>query len=254
MTHEELKDMYELYVLDVLEADEKLEIAEHLARGCAECREGVRLAIQLNATMEMLPEQATPPARLRKRVLASVGATDSGARVWQMILASLSAVLAVAVIAMFVKSANDSQAASAANARLRSTLQELSAARVELAQAREIVDFLKQPETVEATYTGTAPLPPRVRAFVNPRRGVLFIASRLAEVPPGKIYEMWVLPKSGAPVAAGLFKPDAQGTAVHVLNGPIDRAQTVGIAVTVEPESGSTAPTTKPFIVATLSD
>ena len=38
MTHEELRDLYELYALGALDPGEKAEIEEHLARGCVECK------------------------------------------------------------------------------------------------------------------------------------------------------------------------------------------------------------------------
>ena len=81
MTHEEMSDMYELYALGVLSADEKLEIDQHLAQGCADCGAGVKQAIAVNAMFLTLPEQVKPPRRLRRRVLASIAA-DSSPRRW----------------------------------------------------------------------------------------------------------------------------------------------------------------------------
>jgi hypothetical protein len=49
-----------------------------------------------------------------------------------------------------------------------------------------------------------------------------------------------------------LFQSDTQGEALHILNGAL-AANTNTVAVTVEPESGSQAPTTTPIIVAPLS-
>jgi anti-sigma-K factor RskA len=52
---------------------------------------------------------------------------------------------------------------------------------------------------------------------------------------------MWVIPKGGTPRPAGLFQSGPQGTALHILPGTVD--PNVTVAVTVEPESGSPAPT-----------
>jgi anti-sigma-K factor RskA len=81
---------------------------------------------------------------------------------------------------------------------------------------------------------------------------VLLIASNLPPVAPGKIYEMWVIPKGGKPAPAGLFRSSADGTAVHVQQGPVDVSATAAVAVTLEDEAGATAPTSQPFIVAAL--
>ena len=50
-----------------------------------------------------------------------------------------------------------------------------------------------------------------------------------------------LIPKGGPPRPAGTFQADPQGTAMHILNGTVD--SNVTLAVTVEPEAGSPAPT-----------
>jgi anti-sigma-K factor RskA len=63
---------------------------------------------------------------------------------------------------------------------------------------------------------------------------------------------MWVIPKGGKPVPAGLFQSAADGTAMHVLTGPVDVAGTAAVAVTLEPEAGVPQPTSTPIIAAGL--
>jgi anti-sigma-K factor RskA len=86
--------------------------------------------------------------------------------------------------------------------------------------------------------------------LLNPAKGVMFIATNLPALPRGRTYEMWVIPKGGAPKPAGLFQSDERGNAVHVQPGPVDLATTSAVAVSVEPESGSAAPTSQPIIIA----
>ena len=64
--------------------------------------------------------------------------------------------------------------------------------------------------------------------------------------------QMWVIPKGGAPRPAGLFQSEG-GTALHILSGPVDLATLGAIAVTLEPEAGSQAPTSTPIIVAAVA-
>jgi hypothetical protein len=146
-----------------------------------------------------------------------------------------------------------------ARRELRSSNVERDRARRELAsRERQIADmqaalqFLNEPDTVQATFGGGAAVPPRGRVLVNPQRGVLLIVSHLPPAPAGRIYEMWLVPKTGAPVPAGLFQSDAAGNAMHLQAGPVDRTRMAAIAVSVEPQAGSAAPTTKPFVVAPL--
>jgi anti-sigma-K factor RskA len=79
------------------------------------------------------------------------------------------------------------------------------------------------------------------------------MASNLPPAPSGKLYEMWVIPKAGKPVAAGLFQSQTDGTAMHVRRGAVDLDATGAIAVTVENESGADQPTSQPFIVAPVA-
>src|SRR3981081_2613592 len=98
MTHEELRELYELYTFGVLDAEENKEVEEHLARNCSECLAGVKRAYTLNAYLATLPEAVEPPRRLRKRVLASIGAEPRSERLWFGAWALVSACLLVAVI------------------------------------------------------------------------------------------------------------------------------------------------------------
>jgi anti-sigma-K factor RskA len=62
-------------------------------------------------------------------------------------------------------------------------------------------------------------------------------------LPENKTYELWVIPTSGAPVPAGLFRPDASGSA-SVLLPPIPQGlQAKAFGITIENAEGSNTPT-----------
>lgn len=220
MNCEELKDMYELYALGVLDGVEKDEVDEHLGRDCPACTLALRKAIGFNAVLATMVEDREPPARLRKRVLASVG-VESKSWGWIAAWALLAAGLAVV---FFVRG---------------------NQYREQTAKFQQVVDLLNAPETEQVLFKGG-------RVFVNPQRGVALIASSLPPAPGGKIYEMWLIPKGHAPVPAGLFQSGADGAALYVFSQPVERASTAAIAVSLEPAGGSSAPSTTPVIVATL--
>jgi len=76
-------------------------------------------------------------------------------------------------------------------------------------------------------------------------------ATRLHALPPGKVYQAWLIaPGSAHPIPEPTFLPDRAG------NGSVSFAgvprKGAHVALTVEPRGGSKAPTTKPFLVATL--
>jgi anti-sigma-K factor RskA len=77
----------------------------------------------------------------------------------------------------------------------------------------------------------------------------VFTASNLPAAPPGKTYQLWVLTKQPAPISAGLFKPDPQGRVAAVFETPPDLPQPIGMAVTIEPDGGVTAPTGDKYLV-----
>ena len=81
----------------------------------------------------------------------------------------------------------------------------------------------------------------------------MLIAGSLTPLQPGRTYQMWIIPKGRAPVPAGLFKPDAQGNVIHTFGTQVDIAATGAMAVSDEPEAGSAAPTTTPFLVAPVA-
>jgi anti-sigma-K factor RskA len=67
-------------------------------------------------------------------------------------------------------------------------------------------------------------------------------------LPVQKAYELWLIPTTGAPIPAGVFKPDAHGSAT-VVEPPLPAgADAKAFAITVEPEQGSTTPTMPIFM------
>ncbi len=123
---------------------------------------------------------------------------------------------------------------------------------VDLTRLNEAFALMNDPAAKQLVFGANEPKRPRGRVFVNSKQGVLLLASSLPPAPAGKIYEMWIIPKGGQPLPAGLFQSEADGTAMYLRKGAVDVATTGAIAVTHEPESGSPAPTSQPIIVAAL--
>jgi Anti-sigma-K factor rskA len=73
---------------------------------------------------------------------------------------------------------------------------------------------------------------------------LVFTASNIPAPPPGKAYELWLLPAGGAaPIPAGMFTPDLLGNAAVVFPPLRPNVQAGGFGVTLEDEAGALAPT-----------
>jgi hypothetical protein len=238
MTCQELQEMFELYALGVLEPAEKGEIDTHLARGCENCQGSLADALALNAGVLSFVPAMSPPKRLKRRLLSSVGVHyPSWAWVWAFSAACLL------LIALWLGGQERQRTAQLADARR--ALLDVNGERDRLTQA---LQFLSDPQTVPASFGRGQTAPPRGYVFLHPQMGVLLIASNLPPAGEGKTYEMWVIPKGGAPRPAGLFQSDGM-RALYILNGPVDVSMIGTVAVTREPAVGSATPT-MPILIA----
>ncbi|KAA6462150.1 hypothetical protein DYQ86_11075 [Acidobacteria bacterium AB60] len=113
-------------------------------------------------------------------------------------------------------------------------------------RAHEVLELLTAPSAQRVVLT--APMPPKpwptARAIYMPSRGALILqAMNLAPLPEGKAYELWVIPASGAPIPAGVFRPDTWGSASLVLPQLPKGVPAKAFGVTVENAAGSQSPT-----------
>jgi hypothetical protein len=239
---QDFRDEFELYALGLLPTDEGTEMSDHLGTGCATCGAALKNALAINAIMMSMAPDVVPPARLKRRVLASVGVQPMS---WSWLAALAAACMLV--VALWLSVQERSRAAELAQARR--TLIEVSSQRDRLMQA---LSFLDDPTTIPVSFGKGQPIPPHGNVFVHSRLGVLLIAANLPAAQSGKTYEMWVIPKTGGPRPAGLFQSQG-GTAFHILSGPLDLGTISAIAVTLEPETGSPGPTSTPIIVAPVT-
>lgn len=242
MTCDEIRELLELYAISSLEPEEHIEISGHLLSGCPVCNRNLRKAIGLNTAVLTLAPDSTASQALRNRVLALVRPQAPRGRSWGWM--GLSAALA-AGLAWFAVDGRTKLA------RMGSELANVRRDRDTVAQEAQRLNtafsFLRDPQTRPASTKPDA-AQPRGTYFISPS-GVLLIASNLRPLSAGQTYQMWVIPKGQAPRPAGLFRPDNTGSAVHFVSQPVDVANAQAVAISVEPEAGSTAPTTTPLLI-----
>src|SRR5688572_15178640 len=97
MSCEKLREHYELYAIGVADEPERTEIREHLHRGCEVCMTGMKRARQMTAMLGGTAAAVEPSAKLRRRILASVGYEERRFG-WAPFLAAFAALCLVAAV------------------------------------------------------------------------------------------------------------------------------------------------------------
>jgi len=262
MTGNEHKTQEELasYAMQGLPVEESASIRTHL-QGCVQCRVELSEVYGDLALLGLAVEQEPLPAGARQRFLEKIASspavtpqatpvipfaaksTRRGPGFWIPWVAA--AAMAIATISLFVQ-----------NRALNDALQDESNLVTNLAgqasRAQKVLEVLTAPSAQRVTLTeGKSPAQPTARATYLPERGgLILLATNLKPLPEGKAYELWIIPASGtAPVPAGLFSPDAGGTATLVLPPLASGIRAKAFGVTVEKASGSDTPTS-PIILS----
>jgi anti-sigma-K factor RskA len=241
--HEQFAEDLALHALGVLEGEERVALEKHLER-CSGCRRELEQLRGDMALMALSTAGPAPPQRARQRLLEAVAREPRRAKAtarrswWTLVPWVAAAALALGLVAVWLQN-SDLQ-------RRIAGLQDQSAQQLaELQRAREVVSTLTATDAMRVTLVAAkAPPQPQGKAiYVRDRSSLIFLASNLQALPAQKAYELWLIPVNGAPIPAGVFKPDAHGSAV-VVNPPLPAGvQAKAFAITIEPESGSSAPT-----------
>ena len=130
-------------------------------------------------------------------------------------------------------------------ANRRATMAELDVAAAELATAaaEERAAVLAAPD-VRQIVLGNQPTAPdaRARVFWSAAEGVVFTASGMPPLAPGRSYHLWLVPDSN-PVSGGQLAVDDAGRIAALVTLPTEVTAPAPMAVTVEPSSGVETPT-----------
>ena len=245
--HEQYAEDLALYALDALRGEERAKIEEHVAT-CSACRLELEQLRGNTALLAMAALGPRPPQRARTRLLEAVArearpsVTVQSARRnswWGWLGWAATAAVIVFAISLWRE-----------NWVLRATLESASFRQAEnarqLEELRKIAAPILEPEAQRVTLVAakTPPQPQGKAFYLRSRNSLVFLANNMPALPPQKAYELWLIPTSGNPIPAGLFKPDAHGSA-SVVNPPLPAGtEAKAFAITVENEAGSAAPTT----------
>ena len=245
--HEQFADDLALYAVDALAGDDRTALEAHLA-GCSECRMELEQLRGDGALLALSTLGPKPPQRARQRLLDAVAKeprvpltvtkTEARRSWWGVLGWAATAAVIVFAASLWKENAALKQTLASANTQATQNARELE-------DIRRIAAPIIEPEAQVVTVVAMKAHPqPQGKAFyLRNRSSLVFVASNMPALPPQKAYELWLIPVQGAPIPAGVFKPDAHGSAT-VVNPPLPTgAEAKAFAITVENESGALTPT-----------
>jgi anti-sigma-K factor RskA len=254
-THEQFAEDLALYALEELTGSERQEFEQHLET-CAACRREVQFLRSDLSLVGMSALGPRPPARSKDRLMRAVAAEPRGVSAPQVAPVrrrglSWSLVPSVIALALLVWAGTLLRERDDLRHNLSSMAILVQATNSQLQQANERLRLLSAPDVVQVSLNSQSePMKPHATAIYSPsQKRLMLVASGLAPAPAGKAYELWLIPMEGAPVPAGMFKPDAHGNALMQDHVMTESVQAKAFAVTLEDEAGSAKPTSPILIV-----
>jgi anti-sigma-K factor RskA len=250
-THEQFADDLALYALDDLTGADRQELEAHLET-CAACRRELQALRGDLGILGLSSAGPQPPARSKERLMRAIAAEPRGVSastpvpvsaprrsLWAPLIPAFAACALLLITVGLWHS----------NGRLKNQMAELTGRNqdqtTQLDQLHEELAMLTSPDAVHVSLSPQkATKQPNGTAIYSPtRKRMMFMASNLAPVPEGKAYELWVIPAKGAPIPAGVFKPDEHGNAMMMDHPLPENVVAKAFAITLENESGSETPT-----------
>jgi anti-sigma-K factor RskA len=265
--HDALHELSGLYALGALDARDRAMFEAHLMT-CQECRREVDSFAPVVGSLASAVPALEPPRGLRARVLGTVTGTriaEANAGVSRAAsspvsrggwLAAAAGVLLAA--ALGYATWNRQQQIQELQNQLRDVTARAQALETQVAEAnrtsgivRAHLNVLTAPDMARVDLVGEDPArAASARAYWSRSQGLVFTASNLPALPPGRTYQLWVV-TAQAPVSAGLLQPDQAGNVSAVFQTPPDLPQPLAMAVTIEPEGGVPAPTGPRYLIGT---
>jgi anti-sigma-K factor RskA len=241
MVHNDYKEMIPARALSALDAAEERALNEHL-ENCAECRKELEEWQATAATLALASDPAEPSPKVRERILSEVRKDRSSTpevipfkspprNVWS----SFGTLGAIAAVVLFTA--------------LSIGLAVLWRQNQRLARENKFVALVNTPGARVSELRGVEPGQGETAKLAYDRAGrAILMAGKLPSVPQGKAYQLWFIVGDKPPVPGKTFVPDKTGNAILEDEIPRDAVDASVFAITVEPEGGSSAPTSPIYL------
>lgn len=240
---DELEELIPAYVLGALSGDERARVEKHLA----ECANLSELVTSYGRVADLLPHAATPVqprAELKYRVLAATVSKKREAFTWSSFFPRFLRSPAFALVAVLLV-----VALGVWNIALQNQMAEQKAFEqrvlAELSRQRDFLNVIAYSDEKPKRLQGTeAAAHAAGRLYGAPNENTFaLILNDLPPLPPGQVYQVWLIDPEGKRTSGGTFRVDERGRGWlwgRAANA-LDQYRAVGI--TIEPLGGSPQPT-----------
>ena len=255
--HEQFADDLTLYALGELAGSDRQEFEEHL-HTCAGCRRELQALRGDLGLLGLSSAGPQPPARSKQRLMQAIAAEPRRAsapapvevsrrRSW---LAWVPVLMAGALFFVAIGMWRSNQHLNDIVAELTNRNEEEG---IQLDRLNQELRLFSSPDAVHVSLNPMkAPKQPSGTAIFSPsQKRMIFMASNLPPVAEGKAYELWIIPATGDPLPAGVFKPDEHGNAMMMDHEMPPGVVAKAFAITVENEAGSDKPTLPIMLMGT---
>ena len=244
MVHEDYKEMIPARALSALDAAEERALNEHL-ENCDECRKELEDWQETAATLAVVADPVEPSPKVRERILSEVRkelATpevipfrSTSRNIWRS-FGSLGAMAAVVLFTALIVG-------------LIVIWRENRAINEELARTREFMQLAITPGAKTNELKGIdLGAGATARVAYDKTGHAMLMAYNLPSVPRGKAYQLWFIVGKNPPMPGKTFSPDSAGKGMLKDQMPEEALDSAIFAITLEPETGSRAPTSPIYL------
>jgi anti-sigma-K factor RskA len=273
MEHSEYQELLASHALDALDAPEAGALRAHL-ESCADCRVEFDELREAAALLAHAAEPVAPSDDVRRRIMREIQSQPRSAAApapvvvplsqglsaaWPNVLRLAAAIAFVALllgmVVLWRRDATSRREIAELARQLNRQQRELQIERDNVTQQTEALALLNSPEAKKIALSGTPTAQTARATFVydeKSRNGVLLIEG-LPATPADKAYEVWFIPKGLAPIPGRTFTVNANGRALISDSLPVAAGSAAVVAITLEPKSGSTAPTGPIYLASPAS-
>lgn len=273
MEHSEYQELLASHALDALDASEVRTLRAHLD-SCADCRGQLAELREAAALLAHAAEPAAPSDEVRRRIMREIQGQPRSTSVqtqnvvpfrqalsaaWPNVLRLVAAFAFVAlllgIIVLWRRDAASRREIGELARQLNRQQRELQLERDNVARQTEALALLNSPDAKKIALTGMTTGQTARATFVydeKTRNGVLLIEG-LPATPADKAYEVWFIPKGLAPIPGKTFTVNPNGRALVSDSLPLAAGSAAVVAITLEPKSGSAAPTGPIYLASPAS-